>query len=158
MKELLIGMLVFSFSASIFSAEKKFDGFRDIKWQKPIYKYKDVMKLTSESGSNKRFYARSSDDLYYDEVALASITYVFSKGKFYSAIIQTGKNKKNLKIILSQLKKEHGKPFYSNRYTSKYRWKDKKTAVDFKCYSKTYKCSIIYHSVVMSKKSKKNKK
>ena len=155
MKKILIGMLVFSFSTSIFSEVKSFDGFRDIKWQQPIKKYKDVMRLTSESEGDKRFYARNSDELYYGDVALASITYVFSKGKFFSAIIQTEKDKANFKKILSQLNKEHGKSYYSNKYIRKFRWKNKKTAVDFKCYSKTYKCSIIYHSVIMSKLSKK---
>lgn len=157
MKKILIGILVFSFSASIFSKEKSFDGFRDIKWQQPIKKYKDVMRLTSESEGDKAFYARNSDELYYGDVALASITYVFSKGRFFSAIIQTEKDKTNFKKILKQLNKEHGKSYYSNKYIRKFRWKNKKTAVDFKCYSKTYKCSIIYHSVVMRKQSKKNK-
>jgi len=150
MKKLLIGVLVFSFNVSTFSFENKSNGFRELKWEESITKYKNVMHLTSESGKPRKFYVRKSDEMSFGDLTLTSIIYVFYKGKFSSAIIQTDKSVTNLRQALSQLKKKFGKPFYANKYTNKYRWKDQTTVIQLKCYSSSHKCSIIYNSVAMS--------
>ena len=53
MKKLLIGVLVFSFNVSTFANE--YNGFRKIKWENSIAKYKNVMRLTSENEKSKKF-------------------------------------------------------------------------------------------------------
>ena len=150
MKKLLIGVLVLSFNVSTFANANESNGFRKIKWEESITRYKNVMHLTSDEGKPRKFYVIKNNEMSFGEITLTSIIYVFYKGKFSSVIIQTDQSVTNLSQALSQLKKKFGKPFYANKYTNKYRWKDRTTAIQLKCYSSSHKCSIIYNSVAMS--------
>ena len=152
MKNLIIIVLLFSFNA--YADENKFTGFGKIKWGASIKKYKNVMRLTSDNGKPSKYYVRKDDEMSFGDIGLTSITYIFYKGKFSSAIIQTDKTITKTSQILNKLKKKFGEPSYKNVFTNKYRWKDSTTAVSLKCYSTSHKCSIIYNSVVMSELKK----
>ena len=161
MKNIIIAVLVFSFSASTFAKENKIksNGFGEIKWGESIAKYKKVMQLTSDNRKPRKYYIRKDDEMSFGDTTLASITYIFYKGRFSSVIIQTEKSI-NTKEFLNKLTRKLGKPSSSNKYTNKYRWKNSTTAVSLKCYPNSHKCSVIYTSVVMNKlkKADENKK
>ena len=151
MKKLLIGVLVFSFNVSTFANENKSNGFRKIKWEESITKYKNVMHLTSDEGKPRKFYVIKNDDMSFsDDITLTSIIYIFHEGKFSSVILQTDQSATNIKQVLIELKKKYGGPSYANKYTNKYRWKNMTTTIDLKCYPSSHKCSINYNSVAMS--------
>lgn len=150
MKNLLIGVLVFSFNVSIFAKENESDGFGGIKWEEPISKYNKIMKLTSDDGLPKKFYSRKNENMSFGEIKLSSVIYIFYKGKFSSVIFQTDQSVTNLTQVLIELKNIFGKPSYSNKYIHKYRWKNETTTVYLKCYPSSHKCSITYNSVAMS--------
>ena len=157
MKKLLIGILIFSFNASCFSKTDESNGFRQIKWQSSISIYENVMHLTSEQGSEKKFYTIDNDEMSLGKASLSSIVYIFYKGKFSAVSVQTDSSAKNVKQVLVELKKVFGKPLYANKYINKYRWKNKNTIVSLKCYSSSHKCSIKYKSTKMNKLEKNNK-
>lgn len=50
MKKLLISLLVFSFSSSVYSKDAESNGFRNINWQESFTKYIDIMSLSSKKG------------------------------------------------------------------------------------------------------------
>ena len=154
MKKLVIGILVFFFSIVLFASDHNLNGFGNIKWGESIKKYKNIMHLTSEKDKLKKFYVLNSDELLWDDINLSSISYVFYKDKFSSVVIQTDKSSSNLKKIINSLKDKFGKPFYSNKYINKFKWKNESTIVNLKCFASTHKCSIIYNSVDMSKLEK----
>lgn len=154
----IIVVLVFSFSSSVFAVDKTFNGFGKIKWGESIKKYKKVMQLKSDNTNPEKYYVRKNDVMFLDDISLTSITYVFYKGKFSSAIIQTDKLATNSKQIVNIFKKKYGKPYYKNMYTNKFLWKDTANAVALKCYSSSHKCSAIYNSVVMSDLKKADNK
>lgn len=154
MKKLLIGVLLFSFSAHVFSKNPESNGFRNITWQESISKYESVMHLTSEQGSAKKFYVKENDKMLFENITLSSIIYIFYNGKFSSAVVQTDQSVTNLTQVLIELKKRFGKPFYANKYINKHRWKNTNTMVSLKCYSSSHKCSIKYDSIIMSKLEK----
>lgn len=97
MKILLVWILVCSFNTFILADENTLNGFRDLKWGEPITKYENVMQLTSESGKLKNFMLAKNEEMLFDDVMLASISYVFYDGRFSSAIIQTDKSASNFK-------------------------------------------------------------
>ena len=150
MKNFIIAILVFSFSASSFANKDESTGYGKIKWGASIRKYKNVMRLTSDNKKPGKYYVRKDDEMFFGDIPLTSVTYIFYKGKFSSVIIQTDTSVNIASQVLSKLKKKFGKPSYANKYTNKYRWKDSTTAISLKCYSSSHKCSIIYKSVVMS--------
>ena len=154
MKKLVIGILVFSFSVVLFAADHNSNGFGNIKWGESIKKHKDIMHLTSEKDKLKKFYVLNSDELLWGDINLSSISYVFYKGKFSSVAIQTDRSSYNLKKIINSLKDKFGKPFYSNKYINKFKWKNESTLVNLKCFASSHKCSIIYNSVVMNELEK----
>jgi len=156
-KKIAVGILISSFTVSVFSKNDEVNGFRKIKWQTPISRYEEVMKLTSEQGNAKKFYIIENDDMIFGNVNLSSIVYVFYNDKFSSVTIQTDKDRKNLTQVFIELKKIFGEPSYSNKYINKYRWKDENTMVSLKCYSSSHKCSVKFNSVKMSKIEKGNK-
>ena len=82
MKKLVIGILVFSFSAVLFAADHNLNGFGNIKWGDSIKKYKNIMHLTSEKDKLKKFYVIKNDEMLWDDINLTSISYVFIKINF----------------------------------------------------------------------------
>ena len=153
MKKLLIGILVFSFNVSAFANE--YNGFRKIKWEESISKYKNVMRLTSADEKSKKFYVREDEDMSFsDDIMLTSIVYVFYEGKFSSVVLQTDQSATNIKQVLIELKKKYGEPSYTNKYINKYRWKNMTTTINLKCYSSSHKCSINYNSIAMNNPKK----
>ncbi len=155
MKNILIGIFVFSFSLSAFANENEYNGFRKMKWQESITKYKNVMRLTSDDNNPKKFYVINDDDMSFsDDITLSSVTYIFYKGKFSSVTLQTDKSVTNIKQVLIEFKKKYGEPSYANKYIYKYRWKNKATTVDLKCYPSSHKCSMNYNSIAMNKLKK----
>lgn len=151
MKKLLIGIFFFSFYSSAFSNKNEINGFGGISWGKSITKYKKIMQLTSDERKSKKFYVRKNEKMSFGDIELVSVIYVFYKGKLSSVILQTGKSSTNFKQTISLLKMKFGKPVYKNIITKKYRWKNKTTTVDLKCFSSSHKCSIIYNSVENSR-------
>lgn len=154
MKKLAVGILIFSFSVALFAADKPLNGFGKIKWGAPINKYKDVMHLTSEKDKLEKFYIIKNDEMLWDDIKLTTAIYIFYKDKFSSVKIQTDKSSYNLKKIINKFMDTFGKPFYSNKYINKFKWKNEFTIVDLKCFSSSHKCSITFNSVVMSKLEK----
>ena len=155
MKQLLIGILIFSFSVSGFSKGSSFKGFRGILWKDSISKYKDTMKLNSDAGLPKKYYSREYDEMSLGEVTLSSLVYIFYKDKFYSVIAQTDRSATNLTQVLIELKKKFGEPISVNKYVHKYSWENENTNIKLKCYSSSHKCNITYSSVKMRNLSKK---
>ena len=147
--KMIIGILVF-LSSAILHADNNQNGFGLMEWGEPIGKYKDVLHLTSEDNKLKKFYTVVNDQMLLDDIKLSSISYIFYKNKFSSVVIQTERASNNLTKALSVLKNQFGSPFYVNKYTNKYRWKNDFTTVDLKCFASSHKCSMIYHSVAMS--------
>ena len=155
MKKLVIGILVFSFSAVLFAADHNLNGFGNIKWGDHIKKYKNIMHLISEKDKLKKFYVIKSDEMLWNDINLTSISYVFHKDKFSSVIIQTDSSSDNLKKIVNIFNNIFEKPFYSNKYINKFKWKNESTIVNLKCFASSHKCSMIYNSVAMSELEKK---
>ena len=154
MKKLVIGILVFSFSVVLLAADHNLNGFGNIKWGESIKNHKNNMRLTSEKDKLKKFYVRNNDEMFWDDINLTSISYVFYKGKFSSVIIQTDRSSDNSTKIVNMFNNVFGKPFYSNKYINKFKWKNESTVVNLKCFASLHKCSMIYNSVAMSKLEK----
>jgi len=150
MMKVIIGISLFIFNVYAFAEGNEPNGFRELKWEDSINKYKDVMHLTSDDNKPSKFYTKENDDMSYGSVKLKSIAYVFYKGKFSSVIFQTNKSASYSKQLLEMFKKTFGKPVYSNKYTKKFQWKGDSTNVSLKCYSTSHKCSVIFDSVAMS--------
>ena len=148
MNKFLIGVLIFSFAGTVLSKSEDRGGFRNLKWQDSISKYKNTMRLTSEKGNAKKFYVIDNDDMLLGKIKLSSITYIFNKNKFSSVALQTEQSKSNLKQVVLELKKTFGEPYYSNKYINKYRWKNDTTEVFLKCRASSHKCSIKYNAVL----------
>ena len=154
MKKLVIGILVFSFSVVLLAADHNLNGFGNMKWGDSIKKHKNIMHLTSEKDKPEKFYIIKNDEMLWDDIKLTTAIYIFYKDKFSSVKIQTDKSSYNLKKIVNRFKDIFGKPFYSNKYINKFKWKNESTIVDLKCFSSSHKCSITFNSIVMSKLEK----
>lgn len=154
MKKIVIGILVLSFSVNLHANENNLSGFGKIKWEESIKKYKSVMRLTSEIEKPRKFYVKENDEMFFGEVKLASISYIFYKDKFSSVVIHTERSAGNSKKILNIIKNKFGNPTYANKYTNKYRWENEFTNIALKCFASSHTCSIIYNSAVMSKLEK----
>ena len=150
MKKVIIGISIFIFNFHAFANGFESSGFRDMKWEEPISKYKDVMQLTSEENKLRKFYTKNNDEMSYGNIKLSSISYIFYRGKFSSVIFQTNKSTLYSKQLFNMFEKAFGKPAYSNKYTKKFQWKGASTNVSLKCYSSSHKCSVIFDSVAMS--------
>ena len=92
--------------------------------------------------------------MLWNDINLTSISYVFYKDKFSSVIIQTDRSSDNSKKTVNIFKNIFGKPFYSNKYINKFKWKNESTIVNLKCFASSHKCSMIYNSVAMGKLEK----
>ena len=121
MKKVIIGISLFVFNVYALAKELDPNGFREMKWEDSISKYKDALHLTADENKPSKFYTKENDDMSYGNINLKSIAYVFYKGKFSSVIFQTNKSASYSKQLLEMFKKTYGKPVYSNKYTKKFR-------------------------------------
>lgn len=157
MKNLLIGTLVFIFSFSVLAANSEPDGFRKIKWEEPISKYKGVMRLIEGKGTPNKYYVRKNDKMSIGDVKLKNIGYGFYKDKFSGVVISTEKSVSNSTQLLNILEKKFGKAYQANKYIKEYYWSGQTATIYMKCNSYSRICTLVFSSVAMSDLKKADK-